>query len=179
MIGGRSQDGRMAVSTSGARSGLSFAASQVIVGLIMNITEALVVEHSALRRVFDQLEALLPEAESVGEVRRLAFLVEKVLEDHARSEEDLAYAALDHVLAEAGDLDQLYQDHREISGHLGKAQKARDLETARGWLKTSLRASREHFRREEQSLFPLINLRLQAGMSQELARAFSQVAAPA
>jgi hemerythrin-like domain-containing protein len=119
------------------------------------ITDALVTEHSILRYVFDEINRLLPGVRTVAEVRLLARLVEGVLSHHADVEQNLAYAALDHALAEKGELKRLYQDHQEIDSHLRSAARAADFSDAVRLLQTGLQASREHFQREEQTVFPL------------------------
>jgi hemerythrin-like domain-containing protein len=82
--------------------------------------------------------------------------VERVLRQHAETETDLAYAALDHVLAEKGELDHLYQDHREIDHNFKQGHSASSPAEAQCLLKKALAAAREHFRHEEQVVFPLL-----------------------
>jgi hypothetical protein len=78
-----------------------------------------------------------------------------VLSRHADVEQNLAYAALDHALAEKGELNQLYQDHEEIDACLHHATLATEFGEAVRFLKAGLKASRAHFRREEETVFPL------------------------
>ncbi len=119
------------------------------------ITDILAIEHTQLCILFDELDRLLPEVRTVEEVRLLTRLVEGVLSHHADVEENLAFAALDHALAEEGELRQLHQDHEEIDARLRGAALATDFTTAVRLLKAGLKASRTHFRREEQTVFPL------------------------
>jgi hypothetical protein len=88
-------------------------------------------------------------------VRLLSRLVEGVLSRHADVEQNLAYAALDHALAEKGELNQLYQDHEEIDACLHHATLAAEFVEAVRFLRAGLKTSREHFRREEETVFPL------------------------
>jgi hemerythrin-like domain-containing protein len=78
-----------------------------------------------------------------------------VLTRHADVEQNLAYAALDQALAEKGELKQLYQDHEEIDASFHHAALAADFAEAVRFLRAGLKTSREHFRREEESVFPL------------------------
>lgn len=119
------------------------------------ITNFLATEHALFCELFDEIDLLLPDLRTVAEVRLLARLVEGVLSRHADVEQNLAYAALDHVLAEKGELNQLYQDHQEIDTRLQHAALAAEFEEAVQFLREGLQASREHFRREEESVFPL------------------------
>jgi hemerythrin-like domain-containing protein len=119
------------------------------------ITESLVSEHGVLSNLFEEIKRLLPEVRTVEEVRLLVRLVEGLLSRHADVEQNLAYAALDHVLAENGQLDRLYEDHQEIDAGLHRAKNATDLYEAMRLLKSGLNASQEHFRREERTVFPM------------------------
>lgn len=126
------------------------------VTVMITITTALATEHVVFAAVFDEIERTLPNLTSLGEVKMLSGLVEKLLRGHGETETDLAYVALDHALDQRGQLDQLHQDHHEIDTCLRRVREAVDLSEARGLLKGALQASRLHFLREERSVFPLI-----------------------
>jgi hemerythrin-like domain-containing protein len=119
------------------------------------IIDTLTCEHGLLGGLFDEIDHLLPDLRSVAEVRLLSRLVQGILSHHADVEQHLAFAALDHALAEKGQLNRLYQDHNEIDECLREAALTTDFTEAVRLLKAGLRASREHFRREERSVFPL------------------------
>ena len=119
------------------------------------ITNFLTTEHALFCELFDEIDRLLPDVRTVAEVRLLGRLVEGVLSRHADVEQNLAYAALDHALAEKGELNQLYQDHEEIDACLQHATLATEFVEAVRFLRAGLKASREHFRREEETVFPL------------------------
>ena len=119
------------------------------------ITNFLTTEHAVFCELFDEIDRLLPDVRTVTEVRLLSRLVEGVLSRHADVEQNLAYAALDHALAEKGELNQLYQDHEEIDACLHHATLAEEFTEAMRFLRAGLKASREHFRREEETIFPL------------------------
>jgi hemerythrin-like domain-containing protein len=122
----------------------------------MKITEAMVAEHSIFLSVFDQIERVLPSLTTPAEVRMLANIVEGLLEGHAETETNLAYLALDHVLQDKEELHRMHQDHHEIDGRLKKVHAASTCAEAQRILKSALVASREHFRLEERSIFPLL-----------------------
>jgi hemerythrin-like domain-containing protein len=141
---------------------------------MMSITEALVTEHGVFFSLFGQIERVLPKLETLAEVKVLTSLVEGLLQDHGETETNLAYHALDHVLADRGELDHMYRDHQEIDAGLKRALAAGDPAEARRLLEAALRASREHFRLEERLVFPLIEKVLQRETLGELGRAWTE-----
>ena len=120
------------------------------------ITSTLVLEHAIYSALFDQIENVLPGLNSAGEVKALAMVVEGLLGKHAETETNLAYAALDHVLAEKGNIGRLHQEHKEIDNNFKRVHGANNPAKAQRFLKQALAASREHFRYEEQVVFPLL-----------------------
>jgi hemerythrin-like domain-containing protein len=121
----------------------------------MTITEVLTAEHSVLVSMFEHIELRL-NLLGARELRTLAGLVEELLYHHAQAETDIAYAALDHALAEKGPLDRLYQDHQEIDARLKASQGLASPPEARRLFQSALLAAREHFDFEESNVFPLI-----------------------
>jgi hemerythrin-like domain-containing protein len=140
----------------------------------MKITEALVAEHTIFLSVFDQIERVLPSLTTHSEVRTMASIVEGLLEGHAKTETNLAYLALDHVLEENGGLSRMHQDHHEIDDRLRKVHTARTCAEARRLLKLALLSSREHFRAEERSVFPLLEKVLQKQTLTDLGKGWMQ-----
>jgi hemerythrin-like domain-containing protein len=136
--------------------GLRAPQPSVSVMRVMNITEALIAEHNIFMTVFDQIERVLPSLSTQAEVRTMANIVEGLLEGHAKTETDVAYLALDHVLAQQGELKRMHQDHREIDDRLREVQTAKTCAEARDLLKAALLASRDHFQLEERLVFPLM-----------------------
>ncbi len=118
-------------------------------------------EHTVYRAVFDQIERVFPQQVSVREVKQLATVVEGLLSNHAETETNLAYSVLDHVLKEDDRLRQLHQDHQEIDEHFKSVHRTNDLAQAQRLLKMALAATRDHFRREEDSVFPFLERALQ------------------
>jgi hemerythrin-like domain-containing protein len=146
----------------------------------MKITEALVAEHTIFLSVFDQIERVLPSLMTPAEVRTMASIVEGLLEGHAKTETNLAYLALDHVLADNGELKRMYQDHQEIDDRLRKVHTAKTCAEARRLLKVTLVGVREHFCGEERSVFPLLEKVLQEETLTELGQSWlGRQAAPA
>ena len=137
---------------------------------MISITEVLSTEHAVFLTVFDQIELALPKLKRLEEAKMLAGLVEALLQDHGEAETNLAFVALDHALVQNGRLDRLHQDHDEIDDHLRQVKAAAKLPDARRLLKVALLASRKHFRREEQTIFPLIEKMLHRETLTELGK---------
>jgi hypothetical protein len=93
------------------------------------ITNFLITEHALFCELFDEIDRLLPGVRTAAEVRLLSRLVEGVLSRHA--------------------------DHVEIDACLHHATVAAEFVEAVRFLRAGLKASREHFRREEETVFPL------------------------
>ena len=104
----------------------------------------------------------------------MARVVEGMLEGHAKAETDLAYLALDHVLAQNGELKRMHQEHEEIDDRLRKVHGAKTCAQARRLLKEAIGASREHFRCEEREVLPLLEKALQEETLTELGRGWMQ-----
>ena len=136
--------------------------------LSMKITEALVAEHTIFLSVFDQIERVLPNLTTPAEVAAMASLVEGLLTGHAKTETNLAYLALDHVLQDKGELKRMHQDHHEIDDRLRKVHTAKTCAEARRLLKAAILSSREHFRAEEQKVFPFLEKTLMEATLTEL-----------
>jgi hemerythrin-like domain-containing protein len=134
----------------------------------MKITEALVAEHTIFLAAFDQIDLVLPSLATPMEIRTMAGIIQGMLESHATREAQLAYLALDHVLAEKGQLQRMHQDHEEIDERLERIQQVASCAEGRRLLKASLIAIREHFRLEERSIFPLLEKTLSEASLHEL-----------
>ena len=138
------------------------------------ITKSLVTEHEVFRTVFDQIERAIPKASSAHEVKLLSGVVEGMLKNHGEMEKNLAYSALDHMLMEDGRLTRLHQDHREIDEHFKRVHRANRPTKAQHLLKKALVATREHFRREEESVFPFLEQVLQPETLETLGEAWTR-----
>jgi hemerythrin-like domain-containing protein len=140
----------------------------------MKITDILVVEHAVFRAFFDDVEGMLPSLKTVAEIKLLARLAEIRLRNHGESEQNLAYTALDHMLKEKGHLGRLHSEHREMDARMEQVQRTDGIAEARKLLKSAIAMSREHFRYEEQTLFPLIGKILKDESLEKLGAAWKQ-----
>ena len=126
-----------------------------------SITKTLIMEHAVFSAVFEQIEQILTRSPSAPEVKVLASVVEGLLRGHGETETNLAYSALDHALADRQSLNRLYQDHHEIDERFKRVHRATDAAEAQRLLKKALAATREHFRHEEENVFPILEQTLQ------------------
>lgn len=143
------------------------------------ITNTMVVEHRVFLNVFEQIERRLATLETVAEMKFLAGLIVCLLEKHGEQEENLSYAALDHMLAERGPIDALHQDHKEIDERLAQVLTTEHLKHGRRLLSQAITAVRKHFQREERIIFPLIERTFQENTLRELGGAWVQAGRPA
>jgi len=121
-----------------------------------SITKTLIMEHAVFSAVFDQIEQVLTRSPGAPEVKVLASVVEGLLRGHGETETNLAYSALDHALADRQSLNRLYEDHHEIDERFKRVHRATDAAEAQRLLKKALAATREHFRHEEEYVFPIL-----------------------
>ena len=140
----------------------------------MKITEAIVLEHVTLSRVFDQVELLLPRLKSSAEVGAMATILEGLLQTHAQLEVDLAFVAVAPTLRHKRSLDTLYRDHREVDERWAQVHHAATCREACQLLRGAVRASRQHFRREERHLLPAVERALGLGVLTALGEAFKK-----
>jgi len=140
----------------------------------MKITDVLITEHRIFLSVFDQIEHVLPSLTTPTELRTMAAIIEGMLSGHAAAETNLAYLALDHVLAEKGQLERMHEDHHEIDVRLKKVHATNTCAEMRHLLKTAIQSSREHFSYEEKFVFPFLERKLQDETLTELGRTWLQ-----
>lgn len=140
----------------------------------MKITAALIAEHTIFLKVFDEIERVLPSLTTAAEVRTMARIIEGMLESHAKTETEVAYLALDHVLQQKGELKKMYQDHHEIDERLRKVHTTNTCAEARRLLKLVIQTTRDHFRSEERLVFPMLEKALKEETLLELGAAWIQ-----
>ena len=140
----------------------------------MRLTDILTIEHALFRTMFDQIEQTLPGLTTFTEIQPLARMMSSLLRGHGETEQNLLYAALDHMLKEKGQINRLYTEHREMDTRFEQTQAANEFLKASRLLRSAIAMSREHFRYEEQTLFPLINDILQDESLEKLGDAWKQ-----
>lgn len=135
----------------------------------MKITDILRAEHTVFHHLFDHIESTAPRLKTLGEVKSLAVLVDKVMAPHAETEDELFIEPLEHCFEQIGQCDTFHDEHDVIEETLNKVSKARDLKTAKKLLVGVITASRKHFDKEERIVFPLAERVLKADTLKALA----------
>ncbi len=121
----------------------------------MKITEALLAEHLVFHNLFDHIEKVVPQLNTLAEVKTLAAMMESMLKGHSDTEDDLFLGPLDHCFEQMGQRDQFMREHKEMDGSLQAVQHAVRMESARKLLLVAVAHSRRHFDKEERIVFPL------------------------
>src|ERR1017187_5774522 len=121
----------------------------------MKITQVLMAEHAVFHNLFDHIEAVAPRLKTLGEVKLLATLVDKVMAPHSKTEDDLFIEPLEHCFEQIGQNETFHQEHELIEETLVKVRKARTLKDAKRLLLGAIAASRKHFEKEERIVFPM------------------------
>jgi hemerythrin-like domain-containing protein len=144
----------------------------------MTITELLRSEHAAFNAILKEIEAVLPNAATLGELRMLVCIMAGFLQRHGHKEEELLYPALDHMQAQRGHMKEMTQEHGELDQQIRQVAKNRDLSTARQQFSQLIQAVRQHFEHEEHHLFPLAEEVLPAEHLVALGSAAGQTSGP-
>jgi len=121
----------------------------------MKITDILRAEHTVFHHLFDHVERTAPRLKTLGEVKSLAVLVDKVMSPHSRTEDELFIEPLEHCFEQIGQRETFHHEHELIEEALRKISKSRDLKLARKLLIGVITASRKHFDKEERIVFPM------------------------
>jgi hemerythrin-like domain-containing protein len=140
----------------------------------MKITDVLRAEHAVFHNLFDHIESTVPRLETLGEVKSLAALVDKVMAPHTKTEDDLFIEPLEHCFEQIGQNETFHAEHRRIEERLAGVQKARTLADAKKMLLEAMAASREHFDKEERIVFPMAERVLKAKTLSELGKTWLQ-----
>ena len=112
-------------------------------------------EHAVFHNLFDHIEAAVPRLGTLGEVKLLATLVDKVMAPHSKTEDDLFIEPLEHCFDQIGQNETFHAEHRQIEEMLAGVHKARTLKDAKKILLEAMAASRKHFDKEERIVFPM------------------------
>jgi hypothetical protein len=118
--------------------------------------------------LFDYIQAELPEIETLADARHLARLIEGLLHNHARAEEDLFLQLHAPDATKRTHARRLHLEHHEIDARIKLVAAAKDLAGAQTLLGSAMAASRKHFAHEERVWFPLVEKRVEPETLQRL-----------
>ena len=128
----------------------------------MKITEALLAEHMVFHNLFDRVELMTPQFETLAEARACASLVAAMLHDHSVVEDELLMHPLEHCLSQLGQTENFHHEHEAIERSLAAARSTRRLAAAQKELLKAVHFARQHFDKEERIIFPLADKQLSA-----------------
>ncbi len=153
---------RIGESSFGPRAGLLLCSwLRRIVHLMIAITRALAAEHQMFRVILTDIRGVLANLSGLGEVKRLARLVEGLLRVHGDVEDDLALFSGHNRPGQERPDDRCRREHREIDSQLTRVHTAKTPAEAKRLLCGAMAASRRHFSHEERLFFPLLERMVQ------------------
>jgi hypothetical protein len=110
-------------------------------------------EHAVFHNLFDHIEATVPKLKTLAEVKALAAVVEKLHEPHAKTEDDLFMAPLEHCFDQIGQKETFHEEHEKIEHALSAALQAKTVKDAKRILLGAMASCRDHFDRRSGSCF--------------------------
>lgn len=134
----------------------------------MRMTDALRGEHGVFYALFDHLEQAIDRTESLEEIRAEAAQLSAALVPHARLENEVLFPRAEAKLGSGGPIAVMRAEHEEIEATLSSVGAVADLAEARQRVRRTIALAREHFRKEEVVLFPLIDEQLSATVLEQL-----------
>lgn len=140
----------------------------------MKITEGLLGEHALCYSLFEHVESIAEEAETLAELIATERVLSSAVTSHAAVENDILFPALLARLDIADQLEVLRADHKEIELLGGSVRESMTLEEAREVLLRMVEALREHFHREDHVLFPLCERMLRPEELMELGQRWAE-----
>jgi hemerythrin-like domain-containing protein len=138
----------------------------------IRITDVLRAEHAVFHNLFDHIETVLPDIRTLGEVKVLTTVVEKLLAPHSKTEDDLFIEPLEHYFDQIGQNELFHEEHKLIDAELAKIQKAPDVAAAKKLLLSAVAHARDHFDKEERIVFPMAEQVLKIKTLSELGEAW-------
>jgi hemerythrin-like domain-containing protein len=122
----------------------------------VKLTDALLGEHGAIYALFDHVEEIASTASSVGQIHGAMTALEAMVLSHATLEEELLFSALEPQMGRiSGPLAVMHSEHEEMQALLERIEEAEDVGDAVQWISRTLNSARNHFKKEEQVLFPM------------------------
>jgi iron-sulfur cluster repair protein YtfE (RIC family) len=121
----------------------------------MKITEGLLGEHALSQALFDRVEAIADDAQTLAELVLAASVLSSAVLSHAQLEDEVLFPALAEGGQVEGPLNVMRAEHKEIELLAAAVSSSVTLEEAREVVLRLLDVLREHFGKEEQVLFPM------------------------
>lgn len=122
----------------------------------MKLTHALLGEHAIFYALFDHVERQLDGSAELAALQASGTALAEALISHAKLEDELLFPALDGSPAGDGPVPVMRAEHAEIDSLCADLPRATDAEDAAALLGEVIGLAREHFAKEEQVLFPMV-----------------------
>lgn len=123
----------------------------------MKLIDALLGEHGAFNALFNTIENLAESGGELAQIESATATLAAELDSHAALEEKLLFPALEPHLADDELIAEMHAGHEEIQAGLERIENARDIREAVDAVHRTLALARDHFRKEEEVLYPLAN----------------------
>jgi len=120
----------------------------------MKITDALLAEHAIFYALFDRLEELIDETESIAALQTAMDLLAPVLVSHAKVEDELLFPALESGRSD-GPLGAMRSEHQQIADLFAGVHAVGELDALRGRVQEMIDVAREHFQKEDEIVLPV------------------------
>ena len=121
----------------------------------MKITDALLAEHGMFYALFDRLEELIDETDSVAALQMAMDLLAPVLVSHAKVEDELLFPRLESRPQGGGPLGAMRSEHQQIDALFAGIHAIGDLDALRGRVQEMIDVAREHFQKEDEIVLPV------------------------
>jgi hemerythrin-like domain-containing protein len=120
----------------------------------MKITDALLAEHAIFYALFDRLEELNDETDSIAALQFAMDLLAPVLVSHAKVEDELLFPRLESRRKD-GPLGAMRSEHQQIEDLFAGVHSVGDLDALRGRVQEMIDVAREHFQKEDEIVLPV------------------------
>jgi hemerythrin-like domain-containing protein len=140
----------------------------------VKITDALIGEHAVLYAQLDHLEAAVPAAKALGEIKAMAALLESALTTHAALEDELLFDGLEPGLDQIGKLEKVQHEHDAISKGLALVRHSKTRSEAQRRLLNVVHLTRKEFDLEDRIIFKLAEETLRADTLEKLGKTWAR-----
>lgn len=120
----------------------------------MRITDALLAEHAVFYALFDRLEELMDETDSVAALQTAMDLLAPALISHAKVEDELLFPRLESRQS-GGPLGAMRNEHQQIDELFAGIRAISDIDLLRGRVQEMIDVAREHFQKEDEIVLPV------------------------
>ena len=140
----------------------------------MKITDAFIAEHAVIYAQLDHLEAVIPSARTLGEVKVMAGLLEAALKPHADAEDEFLFNGLEPGLDQMGKLETVQLEHDAICHGLELVRGSRSKKDAQRRLLSVVQLTRKEFDVEDRILFKMAEELLRPETLMKLGKAWAR-----